>query len=336
MPRPAPAAPPTPPPRRAAPRRCAAGPAAPPELVRRAAQADYNCYLCYIFNTMKQEPGPVRQMAGLVLKNNLKEHWASLAPEVQDYVRENLLGSVGDPEAYIRTTAGSCITTITYAAGLSAWPALVPTLYRMLDSPDMHSVDGAFSALAKVCEDSAEKLAADTEVKPLDYLIPKFITFFTHAHEPFRKYAVACVNYFVLLLPEPLKQSMDAYLAGLNALTADPSAEVRKRVCQALVMLLDVQLERIAPHLPQIIEYMLQARQRSDARLRPPMLRRGVACAGDDGRRRARRARGVRVLVGDLRDARGEGSPRRLPATSGARAAQGDGVHRGGHTRDGR
>ena len=145
-----------------------------------------------------------------------------------------------------------------------------------------------------MCEDSADKLVADTEVKPLDFLIPKFITFFTHAHEPFRKYAVACVNYFMLLLPEPLKGSMDAYLAGLNALTADPSAEVRKRVCQSLVMLLEVQLERLVPHMPQIIEYMLQAREG----------RGGGGVEGEIGRvRDARRGAWVRtvaVTAGDV------------------------------------
>ena len=73
---------------------------------------DYNSYLAYILNQLKHEDGAVRQLAGLMLKNNIKEHWLILAPEVQQYVRESLLGSVGDPQKYIRATAGSCITTL--------------------------------------------------------------------------------------------------------------------------------------------------------------------------------------------------------------------------------
>ena len=92
---------------------------------------DYNNYLAYIFNQMRVEAGSVRQMAGLVLKNNVKEHWGNVHPDVQRcgpqsawgragshgarhaarpsscslrYVRENLLGSIGDAEPYIRTT----------------------------------------------------------------------------------------------------------------------------------------------------------------------------------------------------------------------------------------
>ena len=40
-------------------------------------------------------------------------------------------------------------------------------------------------------------------------------------------------------------------------MATDPSEEVRKRVCQALVMLLDVQLEKLMPHMNNVVQYML-------------------------------------------------------------------------------
>ena len=52
---------------------------------------------------------------------------------------------------------------------------------------------------------------------------------------------------------------MDAYLQHLFAVATDPSEEVRKRVCQALVMLLDVQLEKLVPHMHNVVQYMLVA-----------------------------------------------------------------------------
>ena len=116
---------------------------------------DYNCYLAFILNQMRQEETAVRQTAGLVLKNNITQHWASVAPEVQQYVRENLLGCLGDEVPYIRNTVGSCITTITMEEGLKLWPALLPSLYQMLDSPDQHLFEGAFAALHKICEDAS-------------------------------------------------------------------------------------------------------------------------------------------------------------------------------------
>jgi len=220
---------------------------------------DYNCYLAYIFNVLRNENGDVRQMAGLVLKNNVKEHWSSIDQQVQEYVRHNILASMDDPLPYIRTTGGSCISSICSSVGLEAWPGLVPHLYQMLDSPDPHQLDGAFAALAKICEDSAWRLAMDAERQPLNVLIPKFMSFFAHPHEPFRKYAIGSINQFILLMPDSLLSQIDLFMAGLNSLKADPSVEVRKRVCQALVMLLDVQLERLLPSMSQIVEFMLQA-----------------------------------------------------------------------------
>ena len=52
---------------------------------------------------------------------------------------------------------------------------------------------------------------------------------------------------------------MDAYLQHLFAVATNPSEEVRKRVCQALVMLLDVQLEKLVPHMNNVVQYMLLA-----------------------------------------------------------------------------
>ena len=226
---------------------------------------EYNSYLAYILNVLKNEDGAVRQMAGLMLKNNVKEHWYSLQPGVQEYVRENLLGSLGDPQKYIRTTVGSCITTVIYAGGLEAWPTLVPTLYRMLDSESEDFVDGALAALNKICEDSPDRLAKDVQSQPLQFLIPKFLSFFGHQRPLFRKYGLGCINHFVLLMPPALRQHIDQYLQGLFALATDPSPEVRCSVCQALVMLLDAALEKLAPHMPQIVQYMLTATADDDS-----------------------------------------------------------------------
>ncbi|KAL3918041.1 MAG: hypothetical protein SGPRY_006160, partial [Prymnesium sp.] len=44
---------------------------------------DYNNYLVYILN-MTSEDGQTRQLAGLVLKNNVKEHWHMVSPEIRE------------------------------------------------------------------------------------------------------------------------------------------------------------------------------------------------------------------------------------------------------------
>ena len=171
---------------------------------------DYNCYLAFILNQMRQEETAVRQTAGLVLKNNITQHWPRrLPPEVQQYVRENLLGCLGDDVPYIRNTVGSCITTITMEEGIKLWPALLPSLYQMLDSPDQHLFEGAFAALHKICEDSPDKLAEDVETQPLTFLVPKLLTFFSHANVHIRTYSVGCLNQFVPLMPPALTEHIE-------------------------------------------------------------------------------------------------------------------------------
>ena len=90
------------------------------QLTTFGAIPEFCCYLAYILNHLKQEDGAVRQLAGLVLKTNVRDRWLELEPTTQEYVRENLLGSIGDPQKFIRTTVGSCITSVICAHRSSA------------------------------------------------------------------------------------------------------------------------------------------------------------------------------------------------------------------------
>lgn len=48
-------------------------------------------------------------------------------------------------------------------------------------------------------------------------------------------------------------------LQNLFALATDEEPEVRKNVCRALVMLLEVRLDRLLPHMHNIIEVSEQS-----------------------------------------------------------------------------
>lgn len=52
-----------------------------------------------------------------------------------------------------------------------------------------------------------------------------------------------------------------SYVAGLFASAHDTHSGVRKAVCAGLVQMLQLQPERLAPHMEQIIEYMLESTQ---------------------------------------------------------------------------
>ncbi|GBN48360.1 Transportin-1, partial [Araneus ventricosus] len=123
---------------------------------------------------------------------------------------------------------------------------------------------GSFGALQKICEDSAEYLDSDALNRPLNVLIPKFLQFFRHSSPKIRSHAIACVNQFIINRTTVLMLHIDSFLENLFHLASDEDPEVRKNVCRALVMLLEVRMDRLIPHMHHIIEYMLMRTQDPD------------------------------------------------------------------------
>ncbi|KFQ76077.1 Transportin-1, partial [Phoenicopterus ruber ruber] len=82
---------------------------------------------------------------------------------------------------------GILITTIASKGELQNWPELLPKLCSLLDSEDYNTCEGAFGALQKICEDSAEILDSDVLDRPLNIMIPKFLQFFKHSSPKIRR-----------------------------------------------------------------------------------------------------------------------------------------------------
>ncbi|KAL1924807.1 uncharacterized protein VTP21DRAFT_4461 [Calcarisporiella thermophila] len=226
---------------------------------------DYSCYLIYILANLTQEDSSTRAVAGLLLKNNIKHFAQELQPDVLEYVKATSLQAVGDPDPTIRGTVGIVITTLLARVGITNWPQALNTLMAMLDSPDVNVVEGALGALQKICEDSTRELDQEFDgVRPLNFMIPKFISFFDSPHEKTRVLALRSVNQFIYVGSQSLAVHMDAYVAGLFKRATDPSSEVRVQVCQALVGLIEMRPDKLAPELGNVVEYMLFSTQDAD------------------------------------------------------------------------
>lgn len=225
---------------------------------------DFNNYLVFVLTKMISEDEPTRSLSGLILKNNVKTHYTNLQPTVTSYIKTECLQAVGDPSPLIRATVGILITTIASKGDLPSWPELLPALCNMLDSTDYNVCEGAFGALQKICEDSAEALDGDTTNRPLDILIPKFLQFFNHSSSKIRSCAISCVNQFIIQRSQALMFHIDSFLQNLFHVATDDDSEVRKNVCRALVMLLEVRMDRLISQIDNIIEYMLVRTQDAD------------------------------------------------------------------------
>ncbi|CAF4147313.1 unnamed protein product [Rotaria sp. Silwood2] len=224
---------------------------------------DFNKYLVYILTKLTDEQEATRSLSGLILKNNAKSHYEKFPDEVRSYIKQECLSALGDRSPLIRATVGILITTIVTKGSLEQWPVLLEHLYTCLDSPNINLCEGAFGALQKICEDSADQLE-NAPSQPLNVLIPKFIQFFLHSQPKIRSHAIACVNEFITPRATALMSNIDRFLENLFQLANDTDSDVRKHVCRALVMLVEVRIERLIPHMQQIIEYMLLTSQDSD------------------------------------------------------------------------
>ncbi|XP_076853365.1 transportin-2 isoform X3 [Brachyhypopomus gauderio] len=225
---------------------------------------DFNNYLIFVLTRLKSEDEPTRSLSGLILKNNVKAHYQNFPPAVADFIKQECLTSIGDPSPLIRATIGILITTIASKGELQTWPELLPQLCNLLNSEDYNTCEGSFGALQKICEDSSELLDSDALNRPLNIMIPKFLQFFKHCSPKIRSHAIACVNQFIIGRAQALMDNIDTFIESLFALAADEDSEVRKNVCRALVMLLEVRVDRLIPHMHSIVQYMLQRTQDPD------------------------------------------------------------------------
>lgn len=125
----------------------------------------------------------------------------------------------------------------------------------------------------KICEDCSDQFNSEELSQSLGVLIPKFIQFFGHSSPNIKSSAIACVNQFVISQPPALVANVLPFirvcfsvclclcvdylplqLQGLFEASGDDNAEVRKNVCRALVMLLEVRASDLLPHMQPIIE----------------------------------------------------------------------------------
>uniref|UniRef100_A0A914VK87 Transportin-1 n=1 Tax=Plectus sambesii TaxID=2011161 RepID=A0A914VK87_9BILA len=220
-------------------------------------------YLVFILARLTDQEEATRSLSGLILKNTIRVFWNRLPDEIRSFVKRESLVAIGDPSPLIRATVGIIVTNIVLQEGVVRWPNLLPDLCAMLDSPDAGVCEGAMGALQKICEDSADTLAQEASA-PLEMLIPKLLQFFSSQTPKIRALAVNCVNCCLLVQCESLNNYIDAFLVQLFSLANDTDQEVQRQLCRALTLLLDCHLEKLAPQLGNIVEFMLMRTQDSD------------------------------------------------------------------------
>ncbi|GAB1523535.1 hypothetical protein RhiTH_006685 [Rhizoctonia solani] len=224
---------------------------------------DYPCYLAHILAFSGTEEERVRTVAGLVLKNAAKGI-ASAQPQVVSYVKETVLRAYADTSAMVRNAAAQVIVVVLGALEPANWPEALAALLHGLDG-DVAAQEAAFGVLEKCCEDYPRKLEAEIHgTRPTDVLIPRFLALADADASKIRTLALTCLSHFIPVASPVLWSHIDSLLAVLFKHASDPAADVRRQVCQALVLLLAARPDKLLPALGNVADYMLFSTQDQD------------------------------------------------------------------------
>lgn len=241
------------------------------QLQQYASQRDFNNYLVYIltkpdivFKISKPrasigEVTATQQAAGFLLKSNIRLMYGTLHPQVQAYISSQLVNAIGDKCEPVRDVVASCISTLLlHNRHLVALSGLITSLEFSSDSSRPTYLDGSLAVLSRLAEDAPNMLAED-QSQSLDTLLPKIILLCRHQTQSVRARALQILNHLILVMPPALQANIEVLCNTVFSVAEDSSPEVRKRVCTAICLLLDVSPHALAPHIKNVIEYMLQS-----------------------------------------------------------------------------
>ncbi|KAL2912933.1 hypothetical protein HK105_207604 [Polyrhizophydium stewartii] len=215
---------------------------------------DFPNYLAYIF-ALTTQPVPVRTVAGLTLKNSIREAGAAPHPQALDFVKAACLQALADQEPIIRSTSGTVITTI-HKMHPNLWPEVVPKLLEFTEAGNGQLTEGSMDALRKICEDSCNELD-EGDPNVFAYLIQKLLQHMRHENPKVRTAAIESLNQFILMRAEPLFVHLNTFIATIYQLTSDTTKSVRRAICQSLVLVFEVAPEAIIPELNNVVNFML-------------------------------------------------------------------------------
>jgi len=122
---------------------------------------DINNYLAYL--CISPEPPATlsnddyfvaRSAAAVMLKNNVKTSYKTMAEANKEYLRSTILRGLQDQDKRIRSYAGNVVTEMVRQGGILGWPQVLSQLISLIENRNgdiaSHIQDGAMGALLKI------------------------------------------------------------------------------------------------------------------------------------------------------------------------------------------
>lgn len=243
------------------------------QLQRFSSSPDFCNYLVHIL--LNYDPADessavvsaVRQSAGLVLKSSIRTIFKDLHTSVRQYVTSSLVRAIAHPSLIVRNVISSCISEVVSSTNdLAACESLLLVLVHNLDqdpSPTTLTLEASLSVLSRLSEDVPHLLLSHPS-EPLERLIPACIRLCIQHSNPVRALTLQILNHLALVMPPALIRNVDAFLNALFTISDDSSAQVRKRTCTAICLLLEAHPPALSSHMNKVIEFMLASSTHPD------------------------------------------------------------------------
>lgn len=111
-----------------------------------------------------------------------------------------------------------------------------------------------------ICEDSAHEMDQEMHgIRPLRFMLPKFIHFYSNIDPELRIQAINATSQFVLIKPVSLATQLDIILAALYSRVSDTDPRVRYELCRILTLFFEAFPQKLGPYLYLTIDYMVKA-----------------------------------------------------------------------------
>ncbi|KAI1079318.1 armadillo-type protein [Whalleya microplaca] len=250
-------------------------------LTQAKASPDINNYLVYLFSSHEPPAGLqcsvqdyhlVRSAAAIMLKNNIKTSFRQIPEDSLSLIKMAIPMGLQDKNSQMRNYAGNIATELIRRGGVMSWPELLPELLKMLGNEtgqiSNEAQEGAMAAMSKICEDNTKMLEREfSGERPLNFILPKLIQATKSQLPKVRALALTAINVFTPRKSQAMLNSIDDLLQQLFTLASDPNADVRRQVCRAFVQLVETRPDKLQPHLPDLVDYIITQQQGDDEEL---------------------------------------------------------------------
>ncbi|KAI1370910.1 armadillo-type protein [Hypoxylon crocopeplum] len=247
-------------------------------LTQAKSSPDINNYLVYLFSSQDPPAGLqctsqdyflVRSAAAIMLKNNIKTGSKQIPESTLALIKMGIPMCLQDKHAQIRNYAGNITTEMIRRGGIMSWPELLPELLKMIGNETgqiaNEAQEGAMAAMAKICEDNTKMLERELNgERPLNFILPKLIQATKSPLPKVRAQALTAINVFTARKPQAMRNSIDDLLQHLFSLATDSNNDVRRQVCRAFAQLVETRPDKIQPHLPGLVDYIITQQQQTE------------------------------------------------------------------------